>query len=176
MSILLFQKFVGLVPLSDINIYIPAYIEVVGLDIRLVPIALLHCSKELLEGLFCFPRKVVAEVVRIHINRCSSRSKTYSPTKLSLASFIEVLDEIDLAGLDIQDQRRIIPNRKRTLQPVPGQNGFDFGGDFRFGFLGHVGHENSPNQSINRINYTGTRNFVNRCCFYATLIEKSQSL
>lgn len=137
---------VGLVPLTDVDIDVPADIEVIGLGLRVVMIALIHQGNDLAQELQSATREVAAIVIGIHrhiaiLDRLKTlRNLIVIPT----AGQITVADEVDLARLDVENQRRMMTHSQRGFDAVLFAHSLDSGSQFRLEFFRDISHDLLP--------------------------------
>lgn len=64
---LFLHNLIGFVPSTDINIDVPANVEVISLNIRLVPVSGIHCSEYFGQKIPAFTVEVLSEPVRVNV-------------------------------------------------------------------------------------------------------------
>jgi len=116
-------------------------VEVVALSVRMIKILrTLHCSDNLSQKRLCLTAEMFMKPIGVHINLVLS--------DMSALSFVIVLDEVDLARLNVENKRGVMLNCKRTLDAILLQNGPDGGSKFLLHFLRHVSHDVNPFVSV----------------------------
>ena len=137
---------IGLVPLTDVDIDVPADIEIVGLGFRVVVITPIHQGNDLAQKLQSTTREVAAIVIGIHRHMAIlDRLKTLrNLIVISTAGQIAVADEVDLARLDVQNQRRMMTHCQTGPNTVLLTHSLDSGSQFRFEFLRDISHDLLP--------------------------------
>ena len=136
---------VGPVPTADIDVYIPAHVKVVGLDVAAVVIAHHHCSIDFFEEVQCLATEMLLKVVGVDTDTAGSIWLHYFiETAIVFAhSFIVVIDKIDVTLANIEHQRAVILDCKASFDAVLLTNRFDNRGNLSFALLANVGHVSS---------------------------------
>jgi hypothetical protein len=139
-------KNVRLIPLTDVDIHVPANIKVVGLDIRVIVIALVHKGDNFLEEIQSLA--TVMALVMININviiaRPIRRKTTRNLVVIIATHLVGIADKINLARLDIQDQGGMISDGQGGLDAILLTNPLDGGSKGLLEFLRNVGHLWTP--------------------------------
>lgn len=160
----LFNQFVGLVPLTNIHIHIPAHIEIVGLDVRVVVVTVVHCSQNFLQERLSLTVEMLVIPVRVNIQVLVLADVI----DLFLSHFLAVslivgldivLNEINRTRLDVQNQGAVITHRQSALNLVLCQNSLNIRGDLCFFVLVHPGHAFLRLTSFNTLYYTSESNY-----------------
>ena len=136
------HNLVGLVPLANVNIHVPTHTKVVGLDIAIVVVALVHSREHLGQERKRLTVVVTLEMVRVHLTVLARvRAKALRHlVVVGAANSVAVGDEVDLARLQIQTQSRVVANRESALDTILLEDSLNLGGNLCFLLLTHICH------------------------------------
>lgn len=130
---LLFQHSVGLVPLTHVDVDVPAHIEVVGLDVAVVVVTQIHSRDNFFEEEVRITIKVVLKPVLVDVD-----TEFFGRLTVLLVSHIG--EEVDFTFFDVQHQNRMVANCEGGFDAVLLADLLDTGSEFCFHILGNVCH------------------------------------
>ena len=147
----MFRAPIGLIPLTDIDVSIPATTKKVGLWVGIVPITIVHGLVQLQQCILADAGVVGTDVVRIDIQRlflqdgCDRiRQEGDIGILWALKHGDGVTDEIQLAFADRDGKRGVVSNGDCALEAILAEHGLDTGKQLGLDGLVHERHLGSP--------------------------------
>jgi hypothetical protein len=138
------RQTVGFVPTADVQIHIPAHIEVVGSDVRTIVIAIIQNRHQFSQAFQCLAVVIILEVIRIDVEMRRPGSRAVTNRGRILGKVIEhVLDEVDATFTDGEDHRAVMANRQAAFDAIFLADGLDLGCHRCLAFLIEVSHTSS---------------------------------